>query len=144
MTEMKRAICWHCGATNNYPMDSANKKVVCGRCKGELPKPGNVLEPTSNQFIRLLNGGLPLLVDFYSPTCAPCHMMHPVVEGLARRQAGDLLVAKLNVDLNPQIAAQFGIRGVPTFIVFSKGREIDRASGAMAEADFSLWVSSRI
>ena len=86
MSEKIKISCLNCGATNNYPLDVAGKRVVCGRCKTPLSVPGEVLEPPLNQEVNLIqNSRLPLLIDFYSPTCAPCHMMHPVVEGLAKR-----------------------------------------------------------
>ncbi len=138
-------ICLHCGATNNYPLDAAGKKVVCGHCKNPLPVPGTVIETLAGQAqVLFQNNGLPVLVDLYSPTCAPCLMMKSMVEDLARRRAGELMVIKVNVDLQPQIAAQFGIQAVPTFVILDKGRERGRTTGAMNEADFVLWVASRI
>ncbi|MDH4257729.1 MAG: thioredoxin family protein, partial [Candidatus Aminicenantes bacterium] len=129
----------------NFPLDHKGKKVVCGRCKSILPEPGTVIEPQPNQIGNLFqNSHLPVLVDFYSPTCAPCHMMSPVVEALARRKAGELMVLKINVDQNPQTAAQFAILGVPTFVIVFNGHERGRTSGAMSEADLALWVASRI
>lgn len=143
MSEKVKISCIYCGATNNFPLEKKGKKVVCGRCKNPLPTPGEVLELPPEQMIRLLgNSGLPILIDFYSPTCAPCHMMHPVVENLAKRRAGEIMAIKLNVDTYPQLAAQFGIQGVPTFIIISKGNERGRNTGAMPETDFSLWVAS--
>ena len=70
--------------------------------------------------------------------------MHPIVERLAKRRAGEIMVVRLNVDRLPELGARFGIQGVPTFIVFSQGGERGRVSGAMPEADLSLWVASRI
>jgi thioredoxin 2 len=145
LAEKVKVVCPDCGATNNYPLGIAGKKVVCGRCKNELPEPGTVIEPLPGQIaIFMQNSSLPVLVDLYSPTCAPCHMMHPVVENLAQRKAGELIVLKINVDKHPQIVARFGIQGVPTFLVFVKGLERGRTSGAMSEADLSLWLASRI
>jgi thioredoxin 2 len=142
---MTKVTCIHCAATNNYPEGAQNKKVVCGRCKTELPKPGQVIEPLSSQIETVLNGSsLPLLVDFYSPTCAPCQMMNPVLENLALRRAGELTIVKINIDDYPQMASIFGVQGVPTFVIVHRGNERDRVSGAMSEADFSLWVASRI
>jgi len=136
--------CVHCGATNNYPLDAAGKKVLCGRCRNALPAPGTVLEIGPETAYGLFqNAGLPILVDFYSPTCAPCHMMHPVVERLAQRRMGEVTVVKINTERHPELAAQFRIQAVPTFIVLSKGTERGRTAGAMSEADFSLWVASR-
>lgn len=144
MTEKKKVSCFRCGATNNYPIGAEGKTVVCGRCKGVLPVPGTVLEPPPEGIAVLIqHSSLPLLIDFYSPTCGPCLMMHPVVERLAKRRAGEIMVLKLNVDRHSELAASFGIKGVPTFLVLHKGTERGRTSGAMAEADFSLWVASR-
>lgn len=145
MSEKAKISCLYCGATNNYPLDSKGKKVVCGRCRNPLPIPGEVLELSSDQAAGLIqNSSLPILIDFYSPSCAPCHMMHPVVEGLAKRRAGEIMASTLNVDESPEFVANFGIQGVPTFIIFYQGYERGRSSGAMSETDFSLWVASKI
>lgn len=144
MAEKAKVSCPNCGATNNFPLDASGKKVVCGRCRSPLPIPGTVLEPTEQSAITLLQkSALPILVDFHSPTCGPCLMMHPVIERLAERRAGELMVIKINTDQNPRLAAQFGIQAVPTFVIVSRGTERGRTSGAMQEADFSLWVASR-
>lgn len=145
MTEKIKVSCLQCGATNNYPVEASGKKVVCGRCKSILPEPGKVIEPPPEQAYNLFqNAKLPILIDFYSPTCAPCHMMHPVVEGLAARKAGEVMVIRLNVDQHPPLAAQFGIQAVPTFIILYKGNERGRTSGALSDADFAFWVASKI
>ncbi|MCP2619646.1 thioredoxin domain-containing protein [Candidatus Aminicenantes bacterium AC-334-K16] len=141
--EKKLVSCLFCGATNNYPLGTT-KKVVCGRCKNSLPRPGSVIEVSTDQLATLLSRGkLPVLVDFYSPTCAPCEMMQPIVADLAQRRAGELMVVRVNVDSYPHLAGQFQIQGVPTFIVFKGGHELGRTVGAMSETDFSLWVASR-
>lgn len=139
-----KTSCLECGATNAYPRDPGGKAVVCGRCKTPLPEPGRVFEPRADQVVNLIqSGGLPLMIDFHSTTCMPCHMMSPIVEGLARRRAGDLMVLKVNTDQQPDLAAAFKIKAVPTFVVMKKGFEIGRVSGAMPETDFSLWVASK-
>lgn len=145
MEERVKVSCSHCGTTNYYPLKTKGKKVVCGRCKNVLPEPGMVVEPLPEQAYNLFqNSSLPILIDFYSPTCAPCHMMHPVVESLARRRAGELMAVKLNVNEHPELGASFGVQAVPTFIVLRRGNEMGRTSGAMSEADFALWVASKI
>ena len=145
MSEKAKISCLYCGATNNYPLDAKEKKVVCGRCRNPLPVPGEVLELSSEQSANLIqNSKLPLLVDFYSPACAPCHVMHPVVDGLAKRRAGEIMAIRMNVDESPEFAANFNIQGVPTFIIFYRGYERARSSGTMSETDFSLWVASKI
>jgi thioredoxin 2 len=143
--EKVRVACPRCGATNNFPMSALGKTVVCGRCKNALPEPGTVVEPEPQYANTLFqNSVLPVLVDFYSPTCGPCLMMHPIMESFARRKAGEIMVVRLNVDRHPEMAASHGVMGVPTFIIFLKGAERGRTSGAMSEADLSLWVASRI
>ena len=145
MTEKARVSCLYCGATNNYPLETKEKKVVCGRCRNTLPLPGEVLELSPEQLAYLIqHSRLPILVDFYSPTCAPCHIMHPVIEALARRRTGEIMAVRVNVDESPEFAANFGIQGVPTFIIFYQGYERGRSSGARSETDFSLWVASKV
>jgi thioredoxin 2 len=144
VAEKVKISCLNCGATNNFPLDSAGKTVVCGRCRNPLPVPGTVLElPEQAAATLIQRSGLPVLVDFYSPTCGPCLKMHPLVERLAKRRAGELMVVRVNTDNSPGLASRFGIQAVPTFVVIAKGTERGRTSGAMEETDFSLWVASR-
>ncbi|NIO47853.1 MAG: thioredoxin fold domain-containing protein [Candidatus Aminicenantes bacterium] len=145
MAEKVKVSCPNCGSTNNYPLGLSGKKVVCGRCKYPLPEPGSVLEFSAGPASSFLqNSKLPILVDFFSPTCAPCHMMHPVVESFAKRRAGEIMVVRINVDQQPQVAAEFRVQAVPTFVIFHKGYERSRTSGALSEADFALWVASKV
>ena len=143
MNDKVKISCPNCAALNNFPLGSEGKKVICGRCKNTLPVPGEVLEPNSEQALSLIQKSrLPVLVDFYSPTCMPCHMMNPIVVSLARRRRGEIMVIKVNTDDIPQLAGAYGIMGIPTFIVFRKGLELGRTSGALSEGDFSLWVAN--
>jgi thioredoxin 2 len=144
MLDKIKISCLQCGATNAYPVNTAGKAVVCGRCKAPLPQPGLVLEPSAEQVVTLIrNGKLPLLLDFSSPTCMPCHMMNPIVESLAARRAGDLMVVKVETDRNRELATAFKIKAVPTFVIMKGGFEIGRTTGAMNETDFSLWAASK-
>jgi len=146
LSDKLKISCPECGATNNYPAVASGKTVVCGRCKKPLPAPGQVLEPPAWQVANLIEkASLSLLLDFFSTTCAPCHMMHPIVEGVARRRAGDIMVIKVNVELpeNQELAAAFKVQAVPTFVILRKGYEIARTTGATPETDFSLWVASK-
>jgi thioredoxin 2 len=140
-----KVSCLSCGTTNNYPMSAAGKKIICGRCKRPLPQPGKVVEAIPEQAYTLIQkSSLPVLIDFFSATCAPCQMMNPIVQELAERRAGELMVLQVDTNKYPELGAAFGVQGVPTFLIFSKGFERARNSGAMSEADFSLWVASKI
>lgn len=142
--EKVKVSCANCGTTNFFPVAARGKAVVCGRCKAHLPEPGEILEPTDEGLGGLLqNSSLPVLVDFYSPTCAPCHMMHPILERLAVRRAGQIVVIRVNVEAHPEVARDFGVQAVPTFAVVFKGTERGRTAGAMDESTFALWVAGR-
>ena len=77
---------------------------------------------------------VPVLVDFYADWCGPCRLMAPVLDQIARAHAGDVLVVKLDTDRNPATAERFGIRGIPTMILFRDGRELRRQVGAVPAA----------
>jgi thioredoxin 2 len=126
-------------------MDAIGKKVICGRCRRPLSRPGEVIEVFPEQAYTLIQkSSLPVLIDFYSPTCAPCHMMNPIVQDLAERRAGELMVLQVDTSKHPELGAAFGVQGVPTFIILAKGFERARNIGGMSETDFSLWVASKI
>jgi thioredoxin 2 len=137
-----KVSCIHCGTTNNVPLTEHRKKIVCGRCKNALPSPGSVVEPLSNQAYELFQkSAIPVLVDFYSVSDISCELMYSVVMSLAERRMGELMVARINVEEQPELAAAFGIKEVPTFMILYRGNERDRSVGEMPETDFSLWVA---
>lgn len=86
------------------------------------------------------NSTLPVLVDFWAPWCGPCRMLAPVLEQIAQRFAGKVVVGKVNVDENPGVTGKFGIQSIPTLIFFKTGKEIERLIGAMPEPALSAKV----
>lgn len=92
------------------------------------------LEVNGNNFQQeVLESSVPVLVDFWAPWCMPCRMLAPIIEKLAEENEGKLKVCKLNTDENQNIAAQYGIQGIPTLIVFKEGKEVSRTVGAMSK-----------
>lgn len=85
---------------------------------------------TDSNFDQVLNSDKPVLVDFWAEWCGPCKMTSPIVHELAREYDGKAVIAKLNVDENPQITARFGVRSIPTLLFFKNGKLTDKQVGA--------------
>jgi len=132
-------VCPGCGSKNRIPADKRHLRPKCGRCGLSLagqPVSGMVNPLTDSQFQQLVERArLPVLVDFYSPTCGPCRMIAPVIDALAGVYAGRLLVFQLDTSSQQQSAARFGIRGVPTLLFFKDGRMVDQLVGAVPRAE---------
>ena len=79
----------------------------------------------------VMNSDMPVLVDFYADWCGPCKMMSPVVDNIAEKYAGKAKVGKVNVDQQQEIARQFGIMSIPSFVFIKDGKKVDQAMGAM-------------
>jgi thioredoxin 2 len=125
--------CSACGATNRVPRAKleAGLRLRCGRCKAPLAAvDGAPVTVTDASFAaEVERSPVPVLVDAWAPWCGPCRIIAPVIDELASEMAGRIRVAKLNVDDNPATAARFGLRSIPTLLVFAGGREVDRLIG---------------
>jgi len=93
---------------------------------------GKLVEITDGNFEQeVLSSDVPVMLDFWAEWCAPCLMIAPVVEELAEEYAGRVKIGKLNVDTNPTVAVQYGVRSIPTLLFFKKGKVVDQIVGAV-------------
>ena len=107
-----------------------------------MAPPINVTDDTFDE--EVINSDVPVLVDFWADWCAPCKMIAPVVKALAEENAGRLRVGKLNVDENPKTATRFGIRGIPTLLVFKGGEVVEQIVGVRSKKDLQKIVDQNL
>src|ERR1700675_2650163 len=124
--------CPSCSQKNRVAYSRLGETVRCGRCKTELSATATPLEVSSStDFDQLIShASVPIVVDYWAPWCGPCRMVAPELAKVAARQAGRVLVVKVNTDALSDIGQRFNIRSIPTLAIFAGGREIARTTGA--------------
>jgi thioredoxin 2 len=133
--------CPNCATTNRVAPDRLADGATCGSCKAPL-FPGRPLALTAATFARHVNADIPLVVDFWAEWCGPCRMMAPAFEQAAERVAPGVRLAKVDTEAESALAAQFGIRSIPTLIAFRNGREIARQAGALPLPQLLQWITT--
>ena len=121
--------CGFCGKLNEVEVARAADRPKCGACSKPmlLDRP---LKVTQEDFERtVLSAGVPVMVDFYADWCGPCKMVAPLMDEIANHHLGKILVVKVDTDRAPEVAGQYGIRSIPTVILFKAGEETERSVG---------------
>lgn len=123
--------CLQCQTKNRVGPVPAGQVPSCAKCGAALPWLHDGTDATFEQDIQ---ASVPVIVDFWAPWCGPCRVMGPILEDLARDLPGKVRVVKVNVDENPQTPARFGVRGIPTLVMFRGGEEVDQMVGVTQKA----------
>ena len=141
MDQSLHVVCPACNTVNRVPEARLSGSPVCGNCKKPLFG-GKPIELTSQNFDKQIEkNDIPVVVDFWVAWCGPCRMMAPQFELAAAELEPKVRFAKLDTEAAPEIAGRYTIRGIPTLIVFQRGREVARQSGAMDARSIVSWLA---
>lgn len=132
-------VCPHCAATNRVAADKLDAGPKCGKCAAPLLAAEAFALSDRALPHYLANTELPVLIDFWAAWCGPCQMMAPQFAAAAA-QAPEIRFVKVDSDAAPVASAQFGIRSIPTLLLWHQGREIARQSGVMQASQLLAWA----
>jgi thioredoxin 2 len=144
MNDKRRIICPSCDGIVGVPAGRLADGPKCPRCHTALFAGHPVALTSANFDQHVARSDLPVVVDFWAPWCGPCRMMAPAFAEAAQRMEPGARFAKLNTDEAQDIAGRYGIRSIPTLIVFKGGREVARQPGAMGAEALVRWVSGAL
>jgi thioredoxin 2 len=145
--ETRHIVCPHCAAVNRLPGDkpaAEAKEAKCGVCHEPLFSGHPEAATTANFAKHIARNDVPVVVDFWAEWCAPCRMMAPIFERVAAEMEPNVRFLKLDTESEPEIANRYRIQGIPTLMVFRKGRPIAHRAGAMDAGSLKAWLAQVI
>ena len=140
MSDVVQVVCPHCDATNRLPAERDARAARCGRCKQALFD-GHPVAMTGERFRKhLAASDVPLIVDFWAGWCGPCKAMAPVFDKAAETLEPKARFIKIDVDAEPGLAQQFGVRGIPALFLFKDGKVAQHHAGMADLHLFDRWA----
>lgn len=140
--DLLHAVCPHCHKTNRVAKAHLFANPDCGNCHQALFA-GEPLQLNAESFAQHVGRShLPVVVDFWAPWCGPCRMMAPAFAQAAQQLEPQVRLAKLDTEAYAHVAEPYGIRSIPTMIIFEGGNEVARISGALPAGEIVRWVNS--
>lgn len=147
MSTTLNIVCPNCDAVNRVPTArlAESGKAVCGKCKSKLFSGKPVALDEETRFHKHVDtSDVPVLVDFWAPWCGPCRMMAPEFEKAAAQLEPRLRLAKVDTEAVPTLGGRYGVQAIPTMILFHRGRELARQSGAMQAAGIVRFAQAHL
>lgn len=134
--------CPSCGKKNRSPSERLADPGRCGACKTEISPVRRPLAVDPEAFREIVRSArVPVLVDFWADWCGPCKVAAPEVERTAADMAGRALVLKVDTERHPQLAGEFGVQGIPNFVVLKAGRPVFQQAGVVPSAQMKEWLT---
>ncbi|PTW63405.1 thioredoxin [Breoghania corrubedonensis] len=144
MEDAVKLVCAECGQTNRIPLARLAAGPKCGTCGARLAS-GKVLELDARAHDKATRTDeLPLVVDYWAPWCGPCRMMAPEFAKAAQAVGPQVRFAKINTEDFPAVSQRLGIRGIPLLILWHRGREVARLTGARPASDIAAFVRESV
>lgn len=140
MTERRHIVCPQCNSINRLPPERDARQAKCGRCHNPLFT-GHAISVSATSFdAHVRNNDVPVVADFWAQWCGPCKSMAPAYERVAAEMEPDMRFLKVDTEREPQLAARYGVRTIPTLMVLRKGTVLDQRAGAIDRRTMCEWL----